>query len=293
MADIAQYSNFYSINPSTGEVTFNHSSVYTAPFTVVTSPSGESELMEIETGGGNFLGLLFAGVDDQNNIFAEDGNVYFTNAVYSVGSFVPNYAETYASRDTNAYVACFLSDTMILTPNGKCAVQRLAIGDMVSTSDGRSVPVKWIGRQTVATLFGGNDKRAPVCIDAGALDGNLPIRDLKLTADHALLIDGVLVQAGALVNGMTIRRMTQAETGQVYTVFHIETEDHEIILAEGCPAETFVDNVTRRRFDNYAEYEALFGDEAETILELDLPRVLSARQLPPNLRDLIAIRRAA
>ena len=151
MADIAQYSNFYSINPSTGEVTFNHSSVYTAPFTVVTSPSGESELMEIETGGGNFLGLLFAGVDDQNNIFAEDGNVYFTNAVYSVGSFVPNYAETYASRDTNAYVACFLSDTMILTPNGKCAVQRLAIGDMVSTSDGRSVPVKWIGRQTVAS----------------------------------------------------------------------------------------------------------------------------------------------
>ena len=101
-----------------------------------------------------------------------------------------------------------------------------------------------------------------MCIAAGALGDNLPIRDLRLTSDHALLIDDVLVQAGALVNGSTIRRIPNAELGERFTVFHIETENHEVILAEGTPAETFIDNVSRRRFDNFAEYEALYGADS-------------------------------
>ena len=50
------------------------------------------------------------------------------------------------------------------------------------------------------------------------------------------------------------------------------------------PAETFVDNVTRRRFDNFAEYAALFGEQQAVIAELDVPRIKSARQLPAALR---------
>ena len=103
------------------------------------------------------------------------------------------------------------------------------------------------------------------------------------TADHALLIDGVLCNASALVNGATITRVPLAEMGAEYTVFHIETEDHEIILANGAPAETFIDNVSRRVFDNYAEYQALYGDEAE-MQELPLPRATSARQVPSAVR---------
>ena len=89
-------------------------------------------------------------------------------------------------------------------------------------------------------------------IAAGALGKDLPVRDLRVTADHALLIDGVLVQAGALVNGTSIRRIEPAELGERFIVYHIETENHEIVLAEGAPAETFIDNVSRQRFDNYA-----------------------------------------
>jgi hypothetical protein len=191
------------------------------------------------------------------------------------------------------FVACLLTGTLVATPNGARPVESLALGDALINAHGGVTAVKWIGRQAVATLFGGSDERAPICIEAGALGDNRPVRDLKLTADHALLIDGVLVQASALVNGVTIRRVTQAETGAVYTVWHIETEGHQIILAEGCPAETFVDTISRKRFDNYAEYEALFGDEADAMPELNLPRVKSARQLPAALRDLIAVRRAA
>jgi hypothetical protein len=87
---------------------------------------------------------------------------------------------------------------------------------------------------------------------------------------------------------MSITRVTRPEPR--FTWFHIETKDHAIILAEGTPAETFVDNVSRARFDNYAEYEALDGRPKASIEELDQPRVKSARQLPAAIRDRLAAR---
>jgi hypothetical protein len=188
---------------------------------------------------------------------------------------------------------CFLAGTLIATPAGPMAVERLGAGDMVLTADGRGVKVKWVGRQTVAVLFGIPEGRRPVVISAGALADDMPARDLRLTADHALLLDGVLVQAGALVNGSTIRRIPIDELGARFVVFHVETENHEIILAEGAPAETFVDSVSRRRFDNYAEYEAMFGQESGSMNELPQPRAMSARQVPMSIRSRIARRAAA
>jgi hypothetical protein len=153
--------------------------------------------------------------------------------------------------------------------------------------------VKWLGWQTVAPPFGMIEGQLPVVIAAGTLDDNVPTRDLRLTADHALLIDGVLVQAGALVNGSTIRRVPNAELGRRFTVYHIETDKHDVILAEGMPAETFIDNVSRRRFDNYAEYVALYAGEDGTMEELPHPRAMSARQVPAPIRSRIARRAAA
>ena len=60
------------------------------------------------------------------------------------------------------------------------------------------------------------------------------------------------------------------------------------MLAEGAPAETFIDNVPRQRFDNYAEFEALYGAAPEPMQELPQPRAMSARQVPPAIRERIA-----
>jgi hypothetical protein len=188
---------------------------------------------------------------------------------------------------------CFLAGTLIATPAGTVAVEDLAIGETVLTADSRIVLVTWVGRQTVMAPFGMPEGRRPVVITAGALAENMPARDLRLTSDHALLIDDVLVQAGALVNGSTIRRIPNAELGERFMVFHIETENHEVILAEGTPAETFVDNVSRRRFDNYAEYVAMYGEASDTLQELPQPRAMSARQVPPSIRARIARRATA
>jgi hypothetical protein len=183
---------------------------------------------------------------------------------------------------------CFLTGTMIACPGGESAVESLKIGDLVLTADGRAVPVKWLGRQTISTFFGMPEPRRPIRICAGALGEGLPVRDLRVTADHALLIDGVLVHAAALVNGTTIRSIPSEELGQRFIVYHVETEDHEVILAEGTPAETFVDNVARSRFDNYAEFVALYGEAPEPIAQLTQPRAMSRRQLPAAIKARIA-----
>ncbi len=51
------------------------------------------------------------------------------------------------------HLICFMAGTMIRTPNGEVAVETLKRGDLVLTNDGRSVPVDWLGIQTVSLRF--------------------------------------------------------------------------------------------------------------------------------------------
>jgi hypothetical protein len=147
--------------------------------------------------------------------------------------------------------------------------------------------VRWVGINTVSTVFADPLRVLPIRIRQGALADNVPSRDLLLSPDHAVLIDDILIQAGALVNGVSIIRETNMPTTFVY--YHIEVEDHSLILAEGAPAETFVDNVDRMAFDNWDEYLELFG-EGVAIPEMDYPRAKSARQVPRAVRALLAAR---
>ena len=189
---------------------------------------------------------------------------------------------------TDSY-PCFLRGTRIATLRGEVAVEDLRIGDLVMTTVNEARPVVWVGRLTVSRVFANPLRVLPIRIEAGALGENLPARDLLISPDHALLLGGVLIQAGALVNGTTIRR--EQGVAEVFTYYHVELEDHALILAEGMPAETFVDNIDRMAFDNWEEHLARWPD-GRLIDELPLPRAKSARQVPPAVRELVAQRAA-
>lgn len=199
-------------------------------------------------------------------------------------AFLRAFLETYEGL-------CVLAGTGIATPTGSRPVETLEVGDPVLTADGDVRPVRWIGRQTIVAPFADPLRSWPVRLAAGALGDGLPVRPLFLSPDHAILVDGLLVQAGALVNGTTIARVTEVEERFLYV--HVELADHALILAEGVPAETFVDNVARRRFDNYAQYVALHGECGPVIAEMAAPRIKSARQLPAAVRRRLAERAAA
>jgi len=204
-------------------------------------------------------------------------------ALFSIGSDVWRPTETGSNSsdsilviDAGAALICFVAGTHVSTSNGSAAVEVNKICDLITTFDGRTVPVKWIGHQTVTTRFGPAERLMPVRVRAGALGDGLPLRDLTLTAAHALLIDGFLFNADPLVNDISIDWVPLAEFEDGYTVYHIETEAHDITLSEGAAAETFIDYIGRRAFDNYAEYTSLYGED-RTIVECAAPRITSAR----------------
>ena len=223
----------------------------------------------------NSQGVILATFSDQSGIDGSGWGV-FTQVLSINGSFPPP--------------VCFLAGTMIRTPDGASAVESLAIGDLIVTADGAALPVKFIGRQSIASRFVDPLVAHPICICAGALGNDLPARDLYTSPGHAMLIDGKLVLAGALVNGSSIHRMEHVP--QRFTYFHIELDEHAVIFAEDAATESFCDNVPRDVFDNAAEYTTLYPD-ARPIRQLDLPTVKSARQLPPAIRKLIADRAVA
>ncbi len=163
---------------------------------------------------------------------------------------------------TDSDVACYCRGTLILTDQGERPVENLEIGDRVVTAAGGLRPIKWIGRRAYGgRLILGRKDMLPICITAGALDPGVPRRDLWISPHHAMFIDGVLIEARDLVNGASV---VQAEQVEAVEYFHIELEDHDIIIAEGAPSETFVDDDSRGMFHNADEYALLYPKMPKT-----------------------------
>ena len=155
-------------------------------------------------------------------------------------------------------VACYCPDTLILTNRGEMPVEVLAIGDTVVTASGKHRPIKWIGRRSYAGRFlATNSNVHPIRFRAGSLGGRLPRRDLLVSPEHAMFLDGILIPAKALVNGSTI---TQQRGLDQVDYFHVELDGHDMLLAEGAPSESFLEDGNRGQFHNAAEHAALYPD---------------------------------
>ncbi len=170
---------------------------------------------------------------------------------------------------------CYCKGTMIETIHGKRAVEDLRIGDLVITQSGAAQPIKWLGRRRYLGRFiKGNHLMLPVRIAPDALGDNIPSRDLYVSPGHALCIDHLLIPAWRLVNGVTI---TQAADVEEVSYFHIELDAHDIILAEDCPAESYLADMTRAQFQNFREFERLYPDAV--VVQTCLPRIECGRAL--------------
>ena len=238
---------------------------------------GDKTIQIVETAhvqpNGTFS-IQFTGADAAELQYSKNGTAVHINLSVTDAEGVTG------TTTIKAEAYCFLAGTSIATPSGPKNIEDLRAGDLVLTAEGQEVAARWIGVQTVSTVFADALRVLPIRIKAGALAQNVPSRDLLVSPDHALFIEGVLVQAGALVNGSTITR--EAHLPSTFTYYHLETADHSLILAENTPAETFIDNVDRMAFDNWREHEAL--GEGEPILEMSYPRAKSQRQVPTAIR---------
>ena len=168
--------------------------------------------------------------------------------------------ELYGSSSDAVYeiALCYCPGTLILTPVGEVAVEMLTIGGMVVTASGLHKPIRWIGRRSYAGAFvAGQHLMLPICFKRGSLADNIPHTDLWVSPGHAMFVDGQLVPAWRLINGVSV---VQAEAVDTVTYIHIELGRHDILLANGAEAESFLDDDCRGQFHNAAEFYAHYPD---------------------------------
>lgn len=132
------------------------------------------------------------------------------------------------------------------------------------------------------------------------IDGNVNfVENLTLLSTNApcscagtmIATDGGDVAVEALATGDTVLTAGASLPLSAGLDAASSPADHALILANGMAAETFVDNVDRMGFENWAEHEALFGTDA-AIAEKALPRAKSARQVPAATRARLLARRS-
>jgi hypothetical protein len=192
--------------------------------------------------------------------------------------------------NNNTLVACFAAGTRIETADGPVAVEDLRVGDRVLTADGTREPIVWIGQRAIhCRSHPAPETVWPVRVRAGAFGENVPVRELYLSPDHAVLVNDVLVPVKLLINGTTI---AQAPRDRV-RYFHVELPRHAVILAEALPVESYLDTGDRANFAG-GETIRLFPDFAHrfTPQTASIWETSGAARLVLSGSDLATARRA-
>ncbi|HET9146943.1 MAG TPA: Hint domain-containing protein [Acetobacteraceae bacterium] len=181
--------------------------------------------------------------------------IAYSQTLHLTGSFDTSsgnaLAASVGSSGIALSVACFAEGTRILTTRGAVPVEQLAPGDQaVIAREGGPVtrPIIWIGHRSIdLRRHPAPEKVRPVRILAGACAPGLPERDLVVSPDHALFLNGVLIEAKHLVNGVTI---LWDERPSHVTYHHVELDAHDVLLAEGMAAESYIEDGNRACFAN-------------------------------------------
>ncbi len=143
-------------------------------------------------------------------------------------------------------------------------MEQLKVGDAVITRDGEDAPIIWIGHRRIDLTRHPHPQQArPMRIAADALAEGVPRRDLLLSPDHALFIGGALIPAKALLNDRNIRQLAPKSV----TYFHIDLAEHNVIFAENCAVETYLETGNRGAFANGTQALTLHPDFAQTLRE--------------------------
>ena len=178
---------------------------------------------------------------------AGGGSYVFNN--FSTAAGAPTTFDVTGTSITD--IVCYARGTMIRTPDGERPVETLRPGkQVIILVDGVEVPqtVKWVGHRRISLAAHPRPETvAPVRIQRDAFADGMPHRDLMVSPDHAIFVDGTLICARQLINGTTIRQELDWTAVDYY---HVELDAHAILLAEGLPAESYIDTGNSGFFAN-------------------------------------------
>ncbi len=147
--------------------------------------------------------------------------------------------------------SCFLHGTRMLTAAGECPIEDLRVGDMMITLHGRRLArIVWVGSWQIDCARHPRPWDVhPVRVQAGAFGEGRPLRDLFLSPDHAVFVASggadaapdILVPIRYLLNGASVAQVPMATA----RYWHVELDRHDVLLAAGMPAESYLDTGNR------------------------------------------------
>lgn len=186
------------------------------------------------------------------------------------------------------YEVCFLSGTLISMVNGVCAVEDIQVGDEVTvyhpqTQKQSQRKVTWVGKKTAHVKETRFDDEAgyPVRILKNAIADNVPNKDLLVTAEHCLFFNGTFTPARMLVNG---RSIFYDHSITSYDYYHIETEKHSVIMADGMLTESYLDTGNRYLFTPAQKVVSLKGKSWSA--DVAAPLIVERSVVEPLYREI-------
>ena len=199
----------------------------------------------IDVQGSLYSSALFTqGTSGEAGTLVLSGGTAAPLSLAVLGDYAPDaFTATPGSTDTIVTVVpCFAAGTRILTAAGEVAVEALRVGALAPVGSGALRRVRWIGR----TCVSGDNAAAPVLVRADAFAPGAPVRAVALSPDHAVCVEGALVPARLLVNGTSIVRAQR----QSVVYYHVELERHDLLVAAGLAAESYLDTGNRAQLSN-------------------------------------------
>ncbi|WP_215754829.1 Hint domain-containing protein [Acetobacter sp. P5B1] len=197
-------------------------------------------------------------------ITTSGGKVY----TYDIGAgYTGSFANTVGGVVTySGSTPCFLAGSMIRTSQGEVSVENLQVGDEVVTFDWKkdqyvSRSVAWVGKAsaTVRSHLPDDEAGWPVRILKDAIAEGVPYKDMLVTSEHCLFFEGNFVPARMLVNGVSV---FYDKSFTSYEYYHVETEQHSVIIADGMLTESYLDTGNRSSFRVEGKVVRLFGRNA-------------------------------
>jgi hypothetical protein len=266
------------------------SPVALAEQTFVNGELSGTELGYFEGTDSSTTGFTYVGTFTQGGVIGvvvqtSDGFFVYSDGILTDGDGTSDGETVTTFDNATAYVLCFCGGTEIATPSGIQKIEDLRIGDLVEVVGKAPQEIRWIGRQL--RMIDHSKVNTPIKVNAGALSEGVPSKDLFVSPDHAIFFDGLLATARSLVNNDSVTWVD--EIGELVEFFHIELDNHELLIANNTPAESFLDEIPRSHFDNWREWVEL-NRQTMSCEPLPYLRVKSRRQLPSKIFSAIADR---
>ena len=244
------------------------------------------ETVTVETANGNYLQVI------GTTFYLADGSTVFTPTDGSVLEegyfFTSEHGEYSAPLDVNKLgPPCLTTGTLIETDKGPVKVEKLRKGDLVRTEGGQYQTLRLVLNVTF-NLSGTekDDRLLPVRITAGALGNGLPRRDLLVSRQHRMLVNGpiVLRKLGLPAVLIAAHRLTQLagiyidNSIRAVTYYHLVFDKHEVVFAEGAATESL-----------YTGHQALRLIPEQALREIlsFIPGVADPRQKVPFARPIL------